>query len=807
MINTNSDITDTNSSRRSRKGNDETRNQQRRPRVGKRQRLDPVASKVVIVGAGLAGLSVALSLRRAGFRHIEVYERDPSLDYQKEGYGLTLTYNPKGPLSNLGILETVAQHDCPSRSHYLFRQEEQEELVSEENDEEQEERHDDENGSTKTKIKYGTPIGYFGNAFFDSSTSSSAGGCRRRRGYGQRGNLRVPRKVLRRILYEKLLQTQQEQQEKDNVSNNAGSIIDKEPIIAVHWNHSLVDYKWDELTQQYHIRFSNSGDSNVILNTTADLLVAADGIRSSVLQQLYNTKIAEEEEMMLESQSSSAPTLALTSLLSDNRNTGIPLSSPSPPPPPSIRESPKRYGLRPMGVRLILGIADGIDHPLLSERGFYTVDTKGHRLFTMPYHSDRFDFNSSHNNNNINSNKKTTNKHRIMWQLSFSTDRKTASPSSLDAKSLREYVLRIFKSWHPPVLDLVHSTPIEMIWGTDLMDRNPRQVYEDLIVGRSAGRKGNKSGGGSQSSKLRQPRLVVCGDALHSMSPFKGQGANQALTDGPLLSKWLLKSSIDASLTNWWRETLNRTVPIVESSRKSAQVWHNPKLILQSSGDEHAEYNGFAGVRPSAIPSLVQTLRRRGIGPHLDGDLDDHIRRVIQEHDWFDDANVDDVDADVNEENKNSSIYQERVLQLASNGDTEGLRQMSLGSTHHHYHYCAAMVEAKDEQCRTSLHLAAMNNQLFTCHWLLVEMRVLKQWYDREHRDNDDIISMEGCGNERAADGPLDINGKTAYDYAVQTGDKKLIHIFQIVMNDEDIERQREKMKKIDAKYNIIKCK
>lgn len=211
MTNTNSDIKDTNSSRRSRKSNDESRNQQRRPRVGKRQRLDPVASKVVIVGAGLAGLSVALSLRRAGFRHIEIYERDPSLDYQKEGYGLTLTYNPKGPLSNLGILETVAQHDCPSRSYYLFRQEEQEELVSEENDEEQEERHDDENGSTKTKINYGTLIGYFGNAFFDSSTSSSAGSCRRRRGYGQRGNLRVPRKVLRRIIFEKLLQTQQDQ--------------------------------------------------------------------------------------------------------------------------------------------------------------------------------------------------------------------------------------------------------------------------------------------------------------------------------------------------------------------------------------------------------------------------------------------------------------------------------------------------------------------------------------------------------------------------------------------------------------------
>jgi hypothetical protein len=96
----------------------------------------------------------------------------------------------------------------------------------------------------------------------------------------------------------------------------------------------------------------------------------------------------------------------------------------------------------------------------------------------------------------------------------------------------------------------------------------------------------------------------------------------------------------------------------------------------------------------------------------------------------------------------------------------------------------------------------------------LVEMRVLKQWHDRQHHchrhnnhkssdqndrddddDDDDTTSMKGSGNESAADGPVDINGKTAYDYAVQTGDKKLIHIFQVVMNDEDTERRRENMK------------
>lgn len=90
-------------------------------RSKKRPRLDKERAQIVIVGSGLAGLSAAISLQRAGFQHISVLERDISFDRQKEGYGLTLTYNPKGPLASLGVLERVAEEDCPSRSHYLFR--------------------------------------------------------------------------------------------------------------------------------------------------------------------------------------------------------------------------------------------------------------------------------------------------------------------------------------------------------------------------------------------------------------------------------------------------------------------------------------------------------------------------------------------------------------------------------------------------------------------------------------------------------------------------------------------------------------
>jgi 2-polyprenyl-6-methoxyphenol hydroxylase-like FAD-dependent oxidoreductase len=75
---------------------------------------------IVIVGSGLGGLGAAISLEQAGFTNVEIFERDASACARREGFGLTLTYNPKGPLAQMGLLDQVAQRDCPSRSHYIF---------------------------------------------------------------------------------------------------------------------------------------------------------------------------------------------------------------------------------------------------------------------------------------------------------------------------------------------------------------------------------------------------------------------------------------------------------------------------------------------------------------------------------------------------------------------------------------------------------------------------------------------------------------------------------------------------------------
>lgn len=181
--------------------------------------------EVVAIGCGLAGLSLTLScLRRSNpvrEVHCCCYDRDDGIKGKRGGgYGLTLTYNPKGPLETLGVLEELALIDSPSRSHYLFNSQ-------------------------------GEVLGYYGNTFRKD-----------RKLLPQRGNLRIARGEVRRVLYEKICGLGGEDR--------------------VKWGHELGGIERGA-DGKFTIEFVNG-----VRVDSVDLVVGADGVNSKSLR-LYIT--------------------------------------------------------------------------------------------------------------------------------------------------------------------------------------------------------------------------------------------------------------------------------------------------------------------------------------------------------------------------------------------------------------------------------------------------------------------------------------------------------------------------------------
>jgi 2-polyprenyl-6-methoxyphenol hydroxylase-like FAD-dependent oxidoreductase len=400
--------------------------------------------KIVIVGGGIGGLASALALQQVGFK-VKVYERDIQFDDRRQGYGLTLTNNPKGPLSDLGLLKECIARDCPSNAHWIFKPE-------------------------------GDILGYYGRSFKSSDVKKDDSivndefkvitdtlGCQvdsleSKDLVEGRGNLRIPRQNLRRMMLERL---------------HPGTVI---------WGMKLIDYTEDLNSVQ--IKFQNMhSNSTDDMNSSfeivdADVLIGADGIRS-VVRELRSKKVGVLENNKLITES-----------------------------------SPLHY----VGVSVILGITTA-SHPLINQQGFYCLDGTN-RLFTMPFedgdampwggtsentteseitlgssemkNNDGIDNNYNNgndndvNNNGVNANngmhngiKNNVNKINktklTMWQLSFSDfdENDGKKLKSATSEELLAEAMRRCEGWFDPVCDMIKCTPPKEVWGTGLYDRNP----------------------------------------------------------------------------------------------------------------------------------------------------------------------------------------------------------------------------------------------------------------------------------------------------------------------------------------------
>lgn len=209
--------------------------------------------------------------------------------------------------------------------------------------------------------------------------------------------------------------------------------------------------------------------------------------------------------------------------------------------------------LRYLNCIVILGICpldrvSTLDSELLDSATVFQTANGNERIYMMPYSNDT-----------------------IMWQLSFPMEEDSATElSKKGAKALKkEAMLRT--QWHTPIPEIIKATLETQISGYPVYDR-------PLL---------------EQNMLQRNKHVTLIGDAAHPMSPFKGQGANQALLDALSLarkivkgyrssSKFEEKDSRECVLNDFETEMLTRSAVKVKDSAAAAVFLHSESVLHES---------------------------------------------------------------------------------------------------------------------------------------------------------------------------------------------------------------------------------
>jgi len=538
--------------------------------------------RVGIIGAGIGGLTLGFCLQQLGIPY-RIFERDAHVSSRRQGYGLTLqqangvlqsldlykhiqagetggvgvvstsnaSYNHTGELLGAyGVdVEAYAQESGLLERRPEFNNSALQRGADSSSDGESQSNSESE-GEGESRGTYNQEVNRH-NKRGRAAQRGDSGPRQRRKTGVLRQNHHIPRQVLREMLL-----------------TNTESC--KDPVGGISWSKVLVGLKCGE-AGKVHLSFKDGSEDSV------DVLVGADGIFSSVRDQL---------DMKLPVDSSLRRVHNITSVR-DQLDMKLPVDS-------SLRRvhnitsnSPLRY----LGLMVILGISPGFDkcaeddvaggevlvpgishrrsqHQWLDGRPGDSSSLGSHcRVFTMPYDATR-----------------------TMWQVSFVTDEESASRCSSasgrtgaqtgsDASvggALKQLVLDLVEGWPTPLRNIINSTPADVVTGYPIYDRDPPEpshpasTSEDLSA--------------SSTSDDIFSRCVLIGDAAHPMSPFKGQGANQAVIDARLLATALGTHAtqedpsigISKVLREFERNMYARATTKVLKSRAAAEFLHSP---------------------------------------------------------------------------------------------------------------------------------------------------------------------------------------------------------------------------------------
>ncbi|MFI0435748.1 MAG: FAD-dependent oxidoreductase [Parachlamydiaceae bacterium] len=211
--------------------------------------------------------------------------------------------------------------------------------------------------------------------------------------------------------------------------------------------------------------------------------------------------------------------------------------------------------LRYLGYVVILGICSlealkGVESSLLDSATVFQTVNGCERIYMMPYSLGS-----------------------VMWQFSFPLPEEEAKALSLKgAQALKEEACRRGQ-WHKPIPQILAATPLGQISGYPVYDRE--LLTSQLLEAAGA--------------------VTLIGDAAHPMSPFKGQGANQALLDALLLARHISRGCTPLSkwreiglrhivLTEFEKEMLARSGSKVKDSAEAVEFLHSKRVLRDGDG-------------------------------------------------------------------------------------------------------------------------------------------------------------------------------------------------------------------------------